>query len=81
MVLIMGRVGVPNLLVQPVSASVTDTKFRLGELGVGSDPCPVDHRRDYHHHMMCIKLRNVLYLVQIIFFLSEREIIGICYWT
>ena len=31
-----------------VSASVTDTMFWLGELGVGSNPYPVGHPLDYH---------------------------------
>ena len=38
----------PGLMVQSVSASSTDTKFQLGELGVGSNQCPVGHHRDYH---------------------------------
>ena len=35
------RQKLPNLMVQSVSASVTDTKFRLGEQIVGLNPCPV----------------------------------------
>ena len=35
-------------MVQSVSASVTDKKFRLGELGMGSNPCLVGHHQDYH---------------------------------
>ena len=57
----------PNLLglmVQSVSASVTDTKFRLGELGVGSNPCPVGHHRDYHVSLTLIIYTHVSCLYQ-----------------
>ena len=33
----------PAWMVQSVSASVTDRKFRLDELGMGSNPYPVGH--------------------------------------
>ena len=48
-------------MVQSVSASVTDTKFRLGELGVGSNPCPVGHHRDYHVSLTLDSITVIVY--------------------
>ena len=63
----------PNLLglmVQSVSASVTDTKFRLGELGVGSNPCPVGHHRDHHVPLkldICLHISNFYFSIFLFF--------------